>query len=114
MAESINFPIPPAAPHVHDATCKPGPNLRLSSMCEVAAHDLCAAPVVLRGDGSSWQCKCLCHHARREPADVPPGLTSSDMLDLDPPEPYEPAPTTWGEALGTDEGPAFYAQADDQ
>lgn len=94
MAESINFPIPPASSHVHDATCTPGPNLRLSAMCEVGSHDLCAAPVVLQGEGRTWQCRCLCHQARREPA-----------------EPY--AGLTWGEALGIDEGPAFYAPADD-
>lgn len=44
--------------------------------------------------------------------------TAEPIIDGDlwpePPEPEEPAPTTWGEALGVDEGPAFYAPVDDR
>lgn len=60
--------------HVEPASdcygCDPRPksaaiNLRLSAPCEGDAHDLCAAPMVQQGEGRTWQCRCLCHNARR-------------------------------------------------
>lgn len=62
-------------------------NLRLSSVCQDAAHDLCRGERVILNPGQpDWQCRCLCHQRPRGPvaAEQPDrhAVTGDPALDV--------------------------------